>query len=408
MHQADRGPPRTQPDIATSQRAPRTSTELIPSAGAEQVVDEPDTVHLVEELAAGGELFDRIIELGSFTEQDACLLIKQVFEGIAYMHSIGAVHRDLKPENLLMVSADPDDPNYKQLKIADFGLSSLRPNAATSQDPRKLKEAEEEYQKQMSSFCGTPDYLAPEVLNIYIEGPKCKKTYDAKVDVWSIGVIFYIMICGYPPFWSENYIDMVNQIRKAQYEFGSPAWDDVTDETKKFITELLEKEPEKRPTAQEALDHPRLADSAALTSMNTTALGNEGRLGKYLANRRGKRVVKAIKLIGAMRGRVNLSKQDPLHKEAVQLFRSIDALGNKNGTIELFEILLYVQEYLQHLFVKEDTLGDGEEEIDEEKVKQFADFVIHEIDENKDGKISMDEFVFGYAAWRQCVQAEVS
>jgi serine/threonine protein kinase len=372
------------------------------------VVDEPDTVHLVEELAAGGELFDRIIELGSFTEQDACLLIKQVFEGIAYMHSIGAVHRDLKPENLLMVSADPDDPNYKQLKIADFGLSSLRPNAATSQDPRKLKEAEEEYQKQMSSFCGTPDYLAPEVLNIYIEGPKCKKTYDAKVDVWSIGVIFYIMICGYPPFWSENYIDMVNQIRKAQYEFGSPAWDDVTDETKKFITELLEKEPEKRPTAQEALDHPRLADSAALTSMNTTALGNEGRLGKYLANRRGKRVVKAIKLIGAMRGRVNLSKQDPLHKEAVQLFRSIDALGNKNGTIELFEILLYVQEYLQHLFVKEDTLGDGEEEIDEEKVKQFADFVIHEIDENKDGKISMDEFVFGYAAWRQCVQAEVS
>ncbi|KAJ1491534.1 hypothetical protein T484DRAFT_1882461 [Baffinella frigidus] len=144
-----------------------------------------------------------------------------------------------------------------------------------------------------------------------------------------------------------------------------------------------------------------------MPKVNKPVLNNKKTLGTYLAKRRGKRVVKAVQLIGAMRGRVNLSKSDPLHKEAVQLFRSIDSLGNKNGTIELFEILLYVQEYLQHLFVKEDMLGEGEEELDEQKVKTFADFVILEIDDNKDGKISMDEFVYGYAAWRQCVQAEV-
>lgn len=124
-----------------------------------EVIEDSKAVHLVEELAVGGELFDRILDCGHFSEMDAAKVTKQVMRGIAHMHSMGACHRDLKPENLLMVTGDKNSPSYLDVKIADFGLSSLRPVKDTS----------------MSTVCGTPDYLAPEIILIAAEGPKSRR-----------------------------------------------------------------------------------------------------------------------------------------------------------------------------------------------------------------------------------------
>jgi serine/threonine protein kinase len=121
-----------------------------------EVIEDSAAVHLVEELASGGELFDRIIELGHFSETQAVKLIHQVFDGIQYLHTNGMIHRDLKPENLLMVSRDPNSEEFMQLKIADFGLSAQRTEAKSA----------EEWEKMLQDFCGTQDYLAPEVFTL--------------------------------------------------------------------------------------------------------------------------------------------------------------------------------------------------------------------------------------------------
>lgn len=132
----------------------------------------------------GGELFDRIVEKGSYTEIDAAHLIRQVLEAVDYMHEQGVVHRDLKPENLLYYSQDEDS----KIMISDFGLSKMEDSGI------------------MATACGTPGYVAPEVL--------AQKPYGKAVDVWSIGVISYILLCGYPPFYDENDANLFAQILK--------------------------------------------------------------------------------------------------------------------------------------------------------------------------------------------------
>ena len=118
-----------------------------------EVREDDEAIHLVEELAGGGELFDRIIECGQFSEKDAVHLVHQVFDGIQYLHTHGIIHRDLKPENLLMVGSEPDTQEYMMLKICDFGLSAQRSEAKTP----------EQWKRTLQQFCGTQDYLAPEV-----------------------------------------------------------------------------------------------------------------------------------------------------------------------------------------------------------------------------------------------------
>eukprot|EP00286_Rhodomonas_abbreviata_P015214 CAMPEP_0181322184 /NCGR_PEP_ID=MMETSP1101-20121128/19093_1 /TAXON_ID=46948 /ORGANISM="Rhodomonas abbreviata, Strain Caron Lab Isolate" /LENGTH=387 /DNA_ID=CAMNT_0023430081 /DNA_START=212 /DNA_END=1375 /DNA_ORIENTATION=+ len=243
-----------------------------------EVFEDAKAVHLVEELATGGELFDRILDLGHFSEKDAAKVIRQVIEGIEHMHSVGTVHRDLKPENLLMLSGDKNSPEYNHVKIADFGLSALMPAEDTS----------------MSTVCGTPDYLAPEVIVIAAEGPHSRKKYDAKVDVWAIGVILYTMICGYPPFWSENIAEMLHLIKHGEYSFPSPAWDRICKDTKDFISWLLCVDPKKRPTAKQVLEHPWVAN---VENLSTEKLAIKDNLTNYVASRRTQGVFKAVRVI---------------------------------------------------------------------------------------------------------------
>ncbi|KAE9548947.1 hypothetical protein FO519_007853 [Halicephalobus sp. NKZ332] len=188
--------------------------------------DEKAYVYLVMELVTGGELFDRIVAKGSYTERDASNLIRQVLEAVAFMHKNGVVHRDLKPENLLYYNQDEDS----KIMISDFGLSKTEESGI------------------MATACGTPGYVAPEVLQ--------QKPYGKAVDVWSIGVIAYILLCGYPPFYDENDANLFAQIIKGEYEFDSPYWDEISDSAKDFISHLMCCNPEMRYTCERALQHP--------------------------------------------------------------------------------------------------------------------------------------------------------
>uniref|UniRef100_A0AAZ3Q9R0 Protein kinase domain-containing protein n=1 Tax=Oncorhynchus tshawytscha TaxID=74940 RepID=A0AAZ3Q9R0_ONCTS len=184
---------------------------------------------------SGGELFDRIVEKGFYTEKDASKLIQQILDAVKYLHDMGIVHRDLKPENLLYYSMEEDS----KIMISDFGLSKIEGSGSV-----------------MSTACGTPGYVAPEVL--------AQKPYSKAVDCWSIGVIAYILLCGYPPFYDENDAKLFEQILKAEYEFDSPYWDDISDSAKDFIVHLMEKDPRIRYTCDQALQHPWIAGDTAL------------------------------------------------------------------------------------------------------------------------------------------------
>uniref|UniRef100_A0A673BPX1 Calcium/calmodulin-dependent protein kinase type 1-like n=1 Tax=Sphaeramia orbicularis TaxID=375764 RepID=A0A673BPX1_9TELE len=201
----------------------------------EEIFESKSHLYLVMQLVSGGELFDRIIEKGFYTEKDASKLIQQILDAVRYLHDMGIVHRDLKPENLLYYSMDEDS----KIMISDFGLSKIEGSGSV-----------------MSTACGTPGYVAPEVL--------AQKPYSKAVDCWSIGVIAYILLCGYPPFYDENDAKLFEQILKAEYEFDSPYWDDISDSAKDFIVHLMEKDPNVRYTCEQALQHPWIAGDTAL------------------------------------------------------------------------------------------------------------------------------------------------
>ncbi|XP_043964236.1 calcium/calmodulin-dependent protein kinase type 1D [Gambusia affinis] len=201
----------------------------------EDIYESPDHLYLIMQLVSGGELFDRIVEKGFYTEKDASTLIRQVLDAVNYLHKMGIVHRDLKPENLLYFN--PQDES--KIMISDFGLSKMEGSGDV-----------------MSTACGTPGYVAPEVL--------AQKPYSKAVDCWSIGVIAYILLCGYPPFYDENDSKLFEQILKADYEFDAPYWDDISDSAKDFISCLMEKDPSKRFTCEQALRHPWIAGDTAL------------------------------------------------------------------------------------------------------------------------------------------------
>jgi len=192
-----------------------------------ELFDTTEKLYLVMELVTGGELFDKIVEKGSYTEAEASTLVRKIVSAVDYLHNIGIVHRDLKPENLLLKRADND----LEVAIADFGLSKIIGQ-----------------QMMMQTACGTPSYVAPEVLNA--------SGYGKEVDMWSIGVITYILLCGFPPFYGDTVPEIFEQIMEANFDYPEEYWGSVSKEAKDFINKLLVVEPEKRLTAAESLKHP--------------------------------------------------------------------------------------------------------------------------------------------------------
>jgi len=175
------------------------------------------------ELAGGGELYDDVKNSGYYDENIAAPIIEQILRAVQYLHEHGIVHRDLKLENVLYKDIDTN-----LVKLADFGESKREKN-------------------RLKSFVGTPDYLAPEV----IKGLK----YGREVDMWAVGVITYVVLCGYPTFNGTNELEVFQNITLVNYEYQSPDWDYVSEEAKNFIDSLLLLEPKDRMTAPQALEH---------------------------------------------------------------------------------------------------------------------------------------------------------
>eukprot|EP01129_Flabellula_baltica_P002901 TRINITY_DN12784_c0_g1_i1.p1 TRINITY_DN12784_c0_g1~~TRINITY_DN12784_c0_g1_i1.p1 ORF type:complete len:406 (-),score=86.40 TRINITY_DN12784_c0_g1_i1:1061-2278(-) len=195
----------------------------------EEVWETEDIMYLVMELVTGGELFDKIIEQKKYSERDSVVIIKQILEAIAYMHENGIAHRDLKPENILVTDSG-------DIKVTDFGLSK-------------------DYSLEtLQTSCGTPDYVAPEVLK--------GVSYDSAVDIWSIGVITYILLCGFPPFYGSNDQIIFDKILRCDYNFPSPDWDNISQDAKDFISALLVMDSSERPTALDCLEAPWILENS--------------------------------------------------------------------------------------------------------------------------------------------------
>ncbi|XP_075306865.1 calcium/calmodulin-dependent protein kinase type II delta chain isoform X4 [Odontesthes bonariensis] len=195
--------------------------------------------YLVFDLVTGGELFEDIVAREYYSEADASHCIQQILEAVLHCHQMGVVHRDLKPENLLLASK----LKGAAVKLADFGLAI---------------EVQGD-QQAWFGFAGTPGYLSPEVLR--------KDPYGKPVDMWACGVILYILLVGYPPFWDEDQHRLYQQIKAGAYDFPSPEWDTVTPEAKDLINKMLTINPAKRVTATDVLKHPWICQRSTVASM---------------------------------------------------------------------------------------------------------------------------------------------
>ena len=369
-----------------------------------EVYENDKNIYLIMELCTGGELFDRIVENTEngvqFTEKQAANLFKQMMSAINYCHKNGIVHRDLKPENLLYLNKDKNSP----IKVIDFGMSKRF-------DSKHF----------MSEKVGTAYYISPEVLN---------GKYDEKCDIWSAGVILYIIICGYPCFNGDDDDEIFAAIQKGKINFPSPEWDSISNDAKELIKKMC-CSPNKRLTAEQVLNETWVKDNApnagkALLPMKIDGFKNYSNSNKlrkavltYIASRLSEEEIKKIKAIFETidtdnDGKLSLeelkkavSLTDGMKIEYIeQLFKSIDT--DNSGNIEYTEFIsasieknVYLnEEKLKEAFKLFDVDGSGkisraeiEKVLHMEKQSKEIDAIMAKHDINKDGEIDFQEFL---------------
>lgn len=290
---------------------------------------------IITELCEGGELFDMIVQKGNFGENEAAWVMKQLLSAVNYIHTNSICHRDIKPENILL-----DTKKDNIIKIIDWGTARFF-----------------DKNKKMNKISGTPYYIAPEVLF---------EKYDEKCDVWSCGVIMYILLCGYPPFNGENDSEILAKIKLGEFSFPDEEWESVSDAAKKLIRLMLTKKPEDRPSAGECLNHPWLKENNKRdvnVNLGKKCLNN---MRKFHAGRKLQQA--ALTYI------VNYLMTKEEKNEMLEIFQSLDTNGD--GVLSREEIF---EGYRQ-------TLGDVE-------AKKEVDRIMTEIDIDKSGTIDYNEFV---------------
>ncbi|WFD05250.1 calcium/calmodulin-dependent protein kinase [Malassezia vespertilionis] len=267
-----------------------------------------NNLYLVTDLCQGGELFDRICDRGSYYEKDAAVIIREVLESVKYLHNQGIVHRDLKPENLLF----RDRSEHSDLLIADFGLSRM---------------VDDEQMSVLSTTCGTPGYMAPEIF---------KKTGHGKpVDMWAIGVITYFLLCGYTPFDRESGVEEMNAIINADYKFEPEIyWRDVSELARDFIRRLLTVDQAERMSAVQALEHPWIRDVSYAPSPTDQKDLLPDIKSAFNAKRTFRKAVNGIRIINRLRSETQehqlaRAHMDRMREEASQESANLDEVWAK-------------------------------------------------------------------------------
>ncbi|ONK75251.1 uncharacterized protein A4U43_C03F14930 [Asparagus officinalis] len=366
--------------------------------------EDDGAVHLVMELCEGGELFDRIVARGHYTERAAAAVTRTIVEVVQMCHKHGVMHRDLKPENFLFGNKKETAP----LKAIDFGLSVF------------FRQGE-----RFTEIVGSPYYMAPEVL---------KRNYGPEVDVWSAGVILYILLCGVPPFWAETEQGVARAIIRSVIDFRRDPWPKVSDNAKDLVKRMLNPDPKLRLTAQEVLDHPWLQNAAKAPNVS---LGESvrARLQQFsVMNKFKKRALRviaehlSIEEVADMKemfqkmdinksGKITLEElKHGLHKMGHQipdadvqiLMEAADVDGD--GTLDYGEFVavsIHIRkigndEHLHKAFAYFDANKSGYIEIEELRESLADDLgpnheevinaIIRDVDSDKDGKISYEEF----------------
>ncbi|GLT37379.1 hypothetical protein SLA2020_116980 [Shorea laevis] len=366
--------------------------------------EDDNAVHLVMELCEGGELFERIVARGHYTERAAAAVTKTIVEVVQVFHKHGVMHRDLKPENFLFANKDETAP----LKAIDFGLSVFfRP------------------WQVFTEIVGSPYYMAPEVL---------KRRYGPQVDVWSAGVILYILLCGVPPFWAETEQGIAQAIIKSVIDFKRDPWPKVSDNAKDLVRKMLDPEPQRRLTAQQVLDHPWLqnAKKAPNVSLGETV---KARLKQFsVMNKLKKRALRVLaehlsveevagikeefKLMDTgNKGKINI---DELKAGLQKLGHSIPDADiqilmeagdvDRDGYLDYGEFVAISvhlrkmgnDEHLKKAFEFFDKNQSGYIEIEELRdalvdevdtnSEEVISAIMHDVDTDKDGRISYEEF----------------
>jgi calcium-dependent protein kinase len=366
-------------------------------------------IYLVMELCSGGELFDRIIESGHFTERQAASLMQQIIRAIYYMHENHVCHRDLKPENFLFVTKEAIEKNL--LKIIDFGLSC-------KYEPNQV----------LTTKAGTPYYVAPQVL---------AGKYDQLSDLWSCGVIMYVMLCGYPPFFGETDAEVLSKVRLGNFSFNQADWKNISEDAKNLIRMLLKMNPRDRHTAEQALNHewiknkaPKAQDVSLQDNFveNLRGFRSQNKLKKaalqIIAGQLNDDQIKALRetfmsldkngdgLLTAVELKEGLAKAGlkEIPADLEQILKDVDADGS--GIIDYTEFLAATLDKRQ--YIKEDVCwcafrlfdrnGDGK--ISQEELNEvFADEdvkgvigddikqLMKEVDTSGDGVIDFQEFM---------------
>ncbi|KAK4745940.1 hypothetical protein SAY87_012252 [Trapa incisa] len=370
-----------------------------------EACEDDNAVHLVMELCEGGELFDRIVARGHYTERAAASVTRTIVEVVQLCHKHGVIHRDLKPENFLFANKKENSP----LKAIDFGLSIF------------FKPGE-----KFSEIVGSPYYMAPEVL---------KRNYGPEIDIWSAGVILYILLCGVPPFWAESEQGVAQAIISGIIDFKRDPWPHVSEGAKSLVRQMLEPDPKLRLTAKQVLEHPWLQNAKKAPNV---PLGDvvKSRLKQFSMMNRFKR--KALRVIAdflsmeEVEGMKELFKKMDSDSDGIVSIEELKA-GLKNfgshlaetevqmlieavetngkGSLDYGEFLaisLHLQkmandEHLRKAFSFFDKDGNGYIEPDElreslmedgtEDCTDVANDIFQEVDTDKDGRISYDEFV---------------
>lgn len=242
-----------------------------------EVVVASQETFIVMELLSGGELFNRIVEQGRFSEEQAAGLFAQILLSMEYLHSLNIVHRDVKPENILYLS-----PGSTDIKLIDFGYAGIW--AAD---------------KQLTGLCGTPDYVAPEVLSWY-EDDESGTPYGKGSDLWSLGVLLYVILSGCSPFSAEEEDELLQLVAAAKYEFHEAEWKEISADAKDLIRKLLLVDPAARLTMSQVLDHPWLRAAVAATRATIAAkvaAGSTRANGKGVKGKPGKPLTPSVQKV---------------------------------------------------------------------------------------------------------------